>query len=115
MAEQQGPSSETLGLIGRIHKDEWKEAVKADDMLAAIGHLDQAINAYRRGYMADQRDAYPGINLLTLLESQGEKESLEEKDRLLPVGAFRCRATTGRLNARLLGSRNHARAGRAEK
>ena len=88
VAEQQGPSSETLGLIGRIHKDEWKEAVKADDMLAAIGHLDQAINAYRRGYMADQRDAYPGINLLTLLESQGEKESLEEKDRLLPVVRF---------------------------
>lgn len=88
VAEQQGPSSETLGLMGRIHKDEWKEAVEADDIVAAMGHLDRAIDAYRRGYMADQRDAYPGINLLTLLDVQGEKESLEEKDRLLPVVRF---------------------------
>ena len=88
VADQQGPSSETLGLIGRIHKDEWKEAVEAADTIAAIGHLDQAIDAYRRGYMADQRDAYPGINLLTLLDIHGERESLEEKDRLLPVVRF---------------------------
>lgn len=86
--KQQGPSSETLGLVGRIHKDEWKEAVKKDDAVAAIGHLDQAINAYRRGYMADQRDAYPGINLLTLLDIHGKEKSLAEKDRLLPVVRF---------------------------
>jgi len=88
VAEQQGPSSETLGLIGRIHKDQWKDAFLADDVVAAIGHLDLAINAYRRGFMADQRDAYPGINLLTLLDIQGEEESLAEKDRLLPVVRF---------------------------
>jgi tetratricopeptide (TPR) repeat protein len=88
VTQQQGPSSETWGLIGRIHKDEWKEALDADDTLAATGHLEQAIDAYRRGYMADQRDAYPGINLLTLLDIQGEKESLAEKDRLLPVVRF---------------------------
>ena len=88
VAEQQGPSSETLGLIGRIHKDEWKEALEADDAIVAIGHLDQAINAYRRGFMADQRDAYPGINLLTLLDIQGETESIAEKERLLPVVRF---------------------------
>lgn len=86
--EQQGPSSETLGLIGRIHKDKWKEAQDAGDVIAALGHLDQAIDAYRRGFMADQRDAYPGINLLTLLDIRGENESLEEKDRLLPVVRF---------------------------
>jgi tetratricopeptide (TPR) repeat protein len=88
VAEQQGPSSETLGLIGRIHKDEWKETIETDDAIGAIGHLDQAINAYRRGFMADQRDAYPGINLLTLLDIQGEKDSIAEKDRLLPVVRF---------------------------
>lgn len=88
VAEQQGPSSETLGLIGRIHKDEWKETIEAGDTFAAIGHLDQAINAYRRGFLADQRDAYPGINLLTLLDIQGEKDSMAEKDRLLPVVRF---------------------------
>jgi len=86
--EEQGPSSETLGLIGRIHKDEWKEAVEAGEPIAALGHLDQAIDAYRRGYLADQRDAYPGINLLTLLDIRGDDESLTEKTRLLPVVRF---------------------------
>ncbi len=88
VAEQQGPSSETLGLIGRIHKDEWKEAVEAGDLVAASGHLEQATSAYRRGYMADQRDSYPGVNLLTLLDIQGDSESLEDRDRLLPVVRF---------------------------
>ena len=88
VSEQQGPSSETLGLIGRIHKDQWKEALQEGELITAMGHLDQAIDAYRRGYMADQRDAYPGINLLTLLDIQGDQDSLLEKDRLLPVVLF---------------------------
>jgi len=85
---QQGASSETCGLIGRIHKDNWSEALKAGDQLVAVGHLDQAIGAYRRGYLADPRDAYPGINLLTLLDIKGDKKSLEEKARFLPVVRF---------------------------
>jgi uncharacterized protein DUF4071 len=85
---QQGASSETWGLIGRIHKDNWSDALKAGDQLAAIGHLTKAIDAYRRGYLADQRDAYPGVNLLTLLDIKGDKQSLEEKSRFLPVVRF---------------------------
>lgn len=88
VAEQQGPSSETLGLIGRIHKDKWKEALEADDAIVAKGQLSLAINAYRQGFMADQRDAYPGINLLTLLDIQGEEASIAEQKRLLPVVRF---------------------------
>lgn len=86
--KQQGPSSETLGLIGRIHKDNWEEAIKAGESTLARGHLNKAIDAYRRGYLADQRDAYPGINLLTLLDIRGDAESLKEKSRLLPVVRF---------------------------
>jgi len=85
---QQGPSSETLSLIGRIHKDQWKAANEAKDNISAMGYLKQAIDAYRRGYLADQRDAYPGINLLTLLDIQGKTESIEERNRLLPVVRF---------------------------
>ena len=85
---QQGLSSETCGLIGRIHKDNWTDALEANDRLAASGHLKQAIGAYTRGFMADQRDAYPGINAVTLLDIKGDEESLKLKKRLLPVVRF---------------------------
>ena len=85
---QQGASSETCGLIGRIHKDNWTDAVAEDDALAAAGHLKQAIAAYTRGFLSDQRDAYPGINAVTLLDVKGDDESLKLKKRLLPVVRF---------------------------
>ena len=85
--QQQGASSETCGLIGRIHKDRWLEAVEADDS-AARGHLKNAIEAYRRGFVADPRDGYPGINLVTLLDVQGTEKSITEKDRFVPVVRF---------------------------
>ena len=88
VVERYGVNSETLGLIGRVHKDRWQDALAADDALKAAGCLDQAIDAYRQGYFADQRDAYPGINLLTLLDIRGDEDSLQEKDRLLPVVQF---------------------------
>jgi hypothetical protein len=86
--EQQGPSSETCGLIGRIYKDKWEDALAADDEIEAEWNLEEAIESYRRGFLADQRDAYPGINLVTLLELSGVEESLDEKDRMLPVVRF---------------------------
>lgn len=87
---EQGPSSETCGLIGRIHKDLWTEACargKKGEALAA-SHLDRAIGAYRRGFQADWRDAYPGINAVTLLEMKGDDAAKAERDRLLPVVRF---------------------------
>ena len=65
--EERGPSSETLGLLGRVYKDRW-EAERGGSVLRAEGCLDQAIDAYRRGFEADWRDAYPGINAVTLME-----------------------------------------------
>ena len=85
---QQGASSETCGLIGRIHKDNWTDAMAADDALAATGHLKLAIEAYTRGFLSDQRDAYPGVNAVTLLDIKGDEESLKLKRRLLPVVRF---------------------------
>jgi hypothetical protein len=85
---QQGASAETCGLIGRIHKDNWSEALAGGDRLEASGHINNAIDAYRRGYLADQRDAYPGVNLLTLLDVKGDDTSLREEKRLLPVVRF---------------------------
>lgn len=82
--QDQGPSAETLGLRGRVHKAAWLQA-KPDDPYGARGHLDAAVDAYRRGFTADPRDAYPGINLVTLLDLCGDAASVQEKDRLLPV------------------------------
>ena len=65
--EDRGPSSETLGLLGRVYKDRW-EAERGGSVLRAEGHLEHAIDAYRRGFEADWRDAYPGVNAVTLME-----------------------------------------------
>jgi tetratricopeptide (TPR) repeat protein len=65
--EDHGPSSETFGLLGRVYKDRW-EAERGGSVLKSQGHLDRAIDSYRRGFEADWRDAYPGINAVTLME-----------------------------------------------
>jgi hypothetical protein len=83
--ERIGPSSETYGLMGRVYKDLWQDAKGQPE---ALGFLRKAINAYAAGFEADCRDAYPGINAVTLLEIEGTPDSLARKDRLLPVVRF---------------------------
>ena len=68
LLERRGPSSETYGILGRVYKDRWEAALKAGDQFLAEGLLDQAIEAYRKGFEADWRDAYPGVNAVTLME-----------------------------------------------
>jgi hypothetical protein len=80
--EDHGPSSETYGLLGRVYKDRW-EAERGDSVLKAHGHLEQAIDAYRRGFEADWRDAYPGVNAVTLMEIRDPGGA--EQQALLPV------------------------------
>jgi tetratricopeptide (TPR) repeat protein len=88
---ERGPSSETCGLIGRIHKDRWKQAHEHSGKLAARGHLKKAIAAYLSGFESDWRDAYPGINAVTLLELQGTDEALARQSELLPVVRYSVR------------------------
>jgi tetratricopeptide (TPR) repeat protein len=70
---ERGPSSETCGILGRVHKDRWEKALKAGQTLAARGHLRKAIAAYRQGFETDWRDAYPGINAITLMTIENPK------------------------------------------
>jgi|SRR5579863_257294 len=72
---ERGPSSETCALLGRIHKDRWEKALKAGQTFEARGHLRKAIAAYRQGFEADWRDAYPGINAATLMTVADPKDS----------------------------------------
>lgn len=84
--EERGPSSETLGLLGRVYKDRWEEAREAGDSVLARGEIRKAIEAYRRGFEADWRDAYPGVNAVTLMEV----DEPPDPDRLaiLPVVSY---------------------------
>ena len=82
-----GPDSETLGIKGRIHKDVYKEAARAERITAAAA-LDDAIDAYTKGFEADPRDYYPGVNAINLLMQKGDTEALKEVARLLPLVSF---------------------------
>jgi tetratricopeptide (TPR) repeat protein len=62
-----GPSSETNGLLGRVYKDLWQDAQAQNQPLQAQGFLKKAIDTYVAGFEADWRDAYPGINAVTLM------------------------------------------------
>ncbi len=88
VVDEQGPSAETCGLMGRVYKDEWVDAEKAGNDFLSQGYLVKAIESYERGFSADWRDAYPGINAVTLLDIKGDEDSLKRKHELLPVVRF---------------------------
>jgi hypothetical protein len=83
---RRGPSSETYGILGRVYKDRWETAAKSNQNLLAKGLLRQAIEAYLKGFEADWRDAYPGINAVTLMELDEPPDPRREK--ILPVVAY---------------------------
>jgi MAP3K TRAFs-binding domain len=81
-----GPSSETLGILGRVYKDRWEAAAKAGRSVQATGLLDKAIGAYLKGFEADWRDAYPGINAVTLMELKDPPDP--RRATLIPVVTY---------------------------
>ncbi len=88
LCAQNGETAETCGIVGRIYKDYSNEARRAGQKARAAGHLLAAIDYYRRGFNADPRDFYPGVNLATALTMEGSPESSEELKRILPAVAF---------------------------
>jgi hypothetical protein len=89
LIDRRGPSSETYGLLGRVYKDRW-EAARAGGTIAdkarAKAMLAKAIDAYLRGFEADWRDAYPGVNAVTLMELGDPPDPRASK--LVPVVAY---------------------------
>jgi len=81
-----GPSSETYGILGRVYKDRWEAALNSGDDILAAGILRKAIDAYLKGFEADWRDAYPGINAVTLMEIAEPPEP--RRRELIPVVAY---------------------------
>lgn len=86
---ENGPSSETYGLLGRVYKDYILENYERGDMDMANSYLEDAINAYRKGFEADWRDAYPGINYVTCLELKGNKDILPKIIPVVEYAVFR--------------------------
>jgi len=84
--ERHGPSSETYGILGRVYKDRWDAAVKSEQAFLAHGELEKAIDAYLKGFEADWRDAYPGINAVTLMELKEPPDP--RREALIPVVAY---------------------------
>lgn len=80
---ERGASSETYGILGRVYKDRWDSAVQRGETILARGLLEKAINAYLRGFEADWRDAYPGVNAVTLMELKDTPDPRQAA--LLPV------------------------------
>jgi tetratricopeptide (TPR) repeat protein len=86
LIERRGPSSETCGILGRVYKDRWEAALKSGENLLARGLLDKAIEAYLRGFESDWRDAYPGINAVTLMELRNPPDA--RRTQLNPVVSY---------------------------
>jgi tetratricopeptide (TPR) repeat protein len=87
LLKNRGHDSETLGIKGRIHKDIYKEAAQTGRITAAAA-LDDAIDAYTKGFEADPRDYYPGVNAINLLIQKGDADALKKVERLLPLVSF---------------------------
>ena len=86
LVNERGPSSETYGILGRVYKDRWDEARRGGNAILARSLLDKAIAAYLRGFQNDWRDAYPGVNAITLMELRDPPD--ERRKELLPVVTY---------------------------
>jgi hypothetical protein len=86
LLERRGPSSETYSILGRVYKDRWEAATQHDDLTLAEGVLEQTIAAYLRGFESDWRDAYPGVNAVTLMEIKEPPDP--QRKQILPVVAY---------------------------
>ena len=78
-----GPNSETLGILGRVYKDRWENALEREEPVDRDALLERAIETYIKGFEADWRDAYPGISSITLLEIKAPEDP--RKEELLPI------------------------------
>jgi hypothetical protein len=82
--QQHGGSSERYGILGGIYKRQWQDS---EDQALAQVYVQKALDAYLSGFKHDWRDAYPGINYLTVAFIAGLTEQ-SAYQQLLPVVGF---------------------------
>ena len=86
LIERHGPSSETHGLLGRVYKDLWEEMRLEGRQSQASAYLRQSIEQYKKGFEANWKDPYPGINAVTMMEVDDKK--YEAAERMLQVVTY---------------------------
>jgi tetratricopeptide (TPR) repeat protein len=79
---EEAPNSSSYALLGRVYKDLWT-AARSRAQSEADSLLRQAIQAYLEAFQFDWRDAYPGVNAVTLMGLQERPDS--RQGGLLPV------------------------------
>jgi tetratricopeptide (TPR) repeat protein len=84
--DEDGGSSETYGLLGRIYKDRWEQTHEQSKNLEARGWLDKAVEAYAKGFEKDWRDGYPGVNAVTLMDLKSEVDPRQAT--MIPVVSY---------------------------
>lgn len=82
---EEGRSSETFGILGRIYKGHF-DAESNKGMAQAM--LRRAIDSYEAGFREDPRDYYPGVNAVTLRLRRGDKSDFDALQKLIPVVRF---------------------------
>jgi MAP3K TRAFs-binding domain/TIR domain len=87
---KKGPSSERYGLLGGVYKDRWEKEYKEegktdnnDEFHVSEAYLDQAIDAYLKGFENDSRGTNLGINAVILMEKKREPDP--RKIDLIPI------------------------------
>ena len=69
-----------------MQKDRWEAAATAGETITARGLLGKAIDAYLRGFEADWRNAYPGVNAVTPMAVKDPTDA--RRTSLIPVVAY---------------------------
>jgi tetratricopeptide (TPR) repeat protein len=79
-----GGDGETFGILGRIYKDRYDKAKKANSPTEADENLRLALQHYRAGFEKNPKDIYPGINVVTLLQQRNDDEARAELESIVP-------------------------------
>jgi hypothetical protein len=98
---ERGPDPETCGLLGSAAKVMAERAMSHGDHDRMVACARAAAEAYEKGFRADVRAYYPGVNVVALRRLLGQRWDPNEKDRrhardVLPVVRYVVRSALDR-------------------
>ncbi|MDY7104471.1 MAG: TRAFs-binding domain-containing protein [Actinomycetota bacterium] len=88
LIEASGGDAASLTALGRAYKERLVAAQREHDVVAAAIWLDEATDAFGRGFERDPGDVYAGVNAINLLVRKGTEEAMARVEQLAPVVTF---------------------------